>query len=116
MIKLRMTSIAKELGIVNLYSHLRKHGISRHHATQLTQDRLNKFDTKLLFRLCLAFNCHLNDLFEYVPTNDQERQRHAFLEPMVSQSAPMDVNQELKQLNTDKRKQVIELLKQLAAE
>lgn len=113
MFRLRTATIAKELGIKNLYSHLRKHGISRYHATEIGQGRLTHFETALLYKLCRAFKCPLNDLFQYVPASEEERQQQYYLEPMINESTPMDVNQKLQGLDTEKRKQLVEFLERL---
>lgn len=113
MFKLRITTLAKELGITNLYGHLRKNGISRHHATQLSNGKQTKFSPSLLYRLCVAFKCSLNDLFEYVPSDQEQVQNNPFLHAMVRQRETMDVSDKLKELDTEKREQLIQFLKQL---
>src|SRR6056297_3474635 len=105
MFRLRIASIAKELGITNLYGHLRKHGISRHHATRISKGELSKFSASLLFRLCIALKCSLNDLFEYVPSDQKEAENNLFLEPMIRKREAMDVSRKLKELDTEKREQ-----------
>lgn len=113
MLQTRIVQIAKELGIKNVHSHLRKKGLSRFHATELSQGRLKKFDLVLLYKLCQAFKCTLNDLIEYVPTNEEEMEQQSFLQPMVSEHAPIDVSRKLENLDNDKRKLLLEFLDRL---
>jgi DNA-binding Xre family transcriptional regulator len=113
MLETRILQIAKELGIKNLYSHLRKKGISRFHATEISQGRLQKFDLVLLYRLCQAFKCTLNDLIQYVPASQEELQQQSYLQPMVSTHAPVDVSRKLENLDNDKRKLLLEFLDRL---
>jgi DNA-binding Xre family transcriptional regulator len=113
MLQTRIIQIAQELGIKNMFSHLRKKGISRFHATELSQGRLKKFDLVLLYKLCQAFKCTLNDLIEYVPTTEEEMEQQSFLQPMVNESDPINVSRKLENLDNHKRKQLLEFLDRL---
>lgn len=113
MLQTRIIQIAQELGIKNLYSHLRKKGISRFHAIELSQGRLKKFDLVLLYKLCQAFKCTLNDLIEYVPTNEQEMEQQSFLQPMVNEHPPINVSHKLESLDSEERKRLLEFLDRL---
>lgn len=113
MLQTRIIQIAQELGIKNLHAHLRKKGLSRFHATEISQGRLKKFDLQLLYKLCQAFKCTLNDLIEYVPTNEQEMEQQSFLQPMVNEQAPINVSHKLQNLDNDKRKLLLEFLERL---
>ncbi|MCF8460924.1 MAG: helix-turn-helix transcriptional regulator [Flavobacteriales bacterium] len=113
MLQTRIIQVAQELGIKNLHSHLRKKGLSRFHATEISQGRLQKFDLPLLYKLCQAFKCTLNDLIQYVPANEEELEQQSFLQPMVIEHAPIDVSRKLENLDNDKRKLLLEFLDRL---
>jgi DNA-binding Xre family transcriptional regulator len=113
MFRPKIIHLAKELGIGNLYGFLLKEGISKHYAVELSKGRLYKFDTKLLFQLCMAFRCRPDDLFEYVPANEKELEKNHFLSGMVSNGAPLDVSDRLLQLDSAKREQLMAFLKGL---
>ncbi|MCF8463713.1 MAG: helix-turn-helix transcriptional regulator [Flavobacteriales bacterium] len=79
----------------------------------MSQERLHKFDINLLYKLCQAFKCTLNDLFEYIPTKEEQAEQQSFLHLMFQEHPPLDVTKKLESLDNDKRKLLVQFLDRL---
>jgi putative transcriptional regulator len=67
MIKSKVREVAEANGVKSSYALQHTLGVAPTVATRLWQDKVTRFSTDVLSRLCAAFNCQVGDLLVYVP-------------------------------------------------
>ncbi|MEY5068838.1 MAG: hypothetical protein RLZ47_700 [Bacteroidota bacterium] len=67
MLKLNLKHLFNERGITQPYTYLQKHGIPRHTARRILNGEHTHLHFHYIELLCEAFICTPNDLFEYIP-------------------------------------------------
>ncbi len=72
MIKLNLKPIFKMKGITKPVKYLIEKGHSGSYANAVINDKPSSIPFKKLEQFCIDFNCTPNDLFDFIPENDQK--------------------------------------------
>lgn len=90
---------------------LMKNGFSQSQAQHLALNKTKQFSFDTIYKLCLAFNCLPNDLFEFIPDKSKPLSAEHPLNLLKSEPVP-DVSAMLKSMSVRK---LIDLSKQIKA-
>ena len=105
-----MRELAKKRGVTELYKFLMDNGVGSHHASELRQGRLKRFDLDLLKKLCIIFRCPIQELIVYEPTVEKELDYWPFLSSMRVNDTGVDIGGKLKSLDSDKLRRLEEFI------
>lgn len=113
MIKLRIKELLNRRGIKDVYTHLKKNGVSARVAGNISRDEQNKLSLALLEKLCDIGHCSANEVLVYIPKNEAEAMRKTYLAPMLPDKVEVNAAEKLKSINQENLKKVEEFMKGL---
>lgn len=109
MLKLKLDKLFKLRAENKKIGFLMRNGFSKSKAEYLATNKTKQLSFDTLYKLCLAFNCSPNNLFEYIPDKSNPLSADHPLNSLKSEPVP-DVSSMLKSMSVEK---LIDLSKQI---
>ncbi|WP_447635545.1 helix-turn-helix domain-containing protein [Flavobacterium microcysteis] len=111
MIKLNLKPIFKMKGITKPVKYLMEKGHSGSYANSVVNDRILSIPFRKLEQFCIDFNCTPNDLFDFIPENDQKLADDHALYSISKGDAIGEIHKLLNELPVSKIQELYGILK-----
>ena len=112
MLTYNITPLFQKRNIKYRAKHLMQHGISYNLANRIVTGQLDKISLDVLERLCQALNCTPNDIYNYTPNTEADKNEQNALLKLVKENTDTDnLSKMLRDLPLDKLKEIEEVLR-----
>jgi DNA-binding Xre family transcriptional regulator len=116
MLYLNVGRVMSSRGILQRYAYLTKNGFIRSTASKLASNQTWQIRYSLLEQLCLVLNCTPNDLFQWLPDENQQVGENTALKILIRNEKESAISQIVKDIPFEKLERAKELLAQLKDE
>lgn len=111
MIRLNLDRLFKIKGVERKYNFLVSRGFSNTYSHFLSNNKVKSIAFDKMEQLCREFNCMPNDLFDFVPDNNENLPKDHALWGLKKDAAVEEVNKMLNELPMEKIEQLYQVLK-----
>jgi DNA-binding Xre family transcriptional regulator len=106
MIRLNIHQALKSKGIENTHKFLNQCQIPYHTASRLLNNNVESINFKYLEKICLHLHCTIDDLFVWIPDDNNKTATHHPLQKLVQKTTDLTITQKIKELPFDKIQQI----------
>jgi DNA-binding Xre family transcriptional regulator len=113
MLNLDLIRVMENKGIENFSQFLIKSGFTRHTTHRLLYNKVETLSYRHLEKLCVLFNCTIDDLFTWKPDPDTPEPEKLQLNKLTNRKSNAPIRAKLKNLSLDQLEQVGDFLQQI---
>ena len=113
MLQLDLYRVFEDKGIENPNRFLRKNGFTPHTASRLLNNNVQSISFKHLEQLCLLLNCSVEDLFDWKPEKQTEKNKDLVLHKLLRGQRKGNITTKLKTLPLEKLNDVRKYIDQI---
>src|SRR5689334_17573041 len=98
MLTFNLTPILKARGISKPHKFFTSNGFSPSYATRLVKNDIRSIQIDYLEKLCTILNCTPNDLIEWTPSKENEKNKSHPLQPLLKNDIDAQFSQTIQNL------------------